>query len=100
MTEVDRQEIAKRFGLPEQLADRLDGSTAAEVEADARALADAIGVAPQAEHVELARRALEAAENNPNRAELAAVAALDNKAEWGQRLVEVLHRPSEDGGDE
>ena len=38
------QEIAKRLGLPEQLADRLRGETAEEIEADARALAEAIGV--------------------------------------------------------
>jgi len=89
MTDVDRHAIAKQVGLPEQLADRLRGSTVEEVEADARALSEAIGVEEEAEHVQLDRRALQAAQNNPNVAELAGLA--DDKAERTRRLVESLH---------
>jgi hypothetical protein len=95
MTEVNRQEIAKRFGLPEQLAGRLIGTTAEEVEADARALSEAIGVEGEAEHVRLARRALEAAESNPNRGELAALA--DDKAERNRRILGSLHLTEDEG---
>jgi hypothetical protein len=90
---VDREAIARAAGLPPGLADRLRGETTEEVEADAEVVASSIGVEPEPEHIQLARRALEAAEDNPNKGELMALAMPKDNS-----LVRRLHQ-STDGED-
>lgn len=73
----DQVKAGQEHGLPDALATRLRGDTPEALEADAKALATALQEQQDAdvpEHVLLARRAIEAAKNNPNVAELQALA--------------------------
>jgi hypothetical protein len=88
---IARREIAKRLGLPEAFGDRLQGDTLEEILADARAMAEALKGEQEPEHVQLARRALEVAESNPNKAELAALAAAPHKREHQEQLLRAVH---------
>lgn len=88
MTGPDRVEIAKRFGLPEQLAERLEGASAEEVEADAQALAKAMSIGPQSIRERARRHLAEMFDGNPNTGELLAFALRDeNKAQLGRLVV-------------
>ncbi|MEK6327589.1 MAG: hypothetical protein AABM66_08740, partial [Actinomycetota bacterium] len=73
-----RRGFARRHGLPESAADRIRGETLGEMEAEAKALADAVGAQPPAPE-------------NPNAGELAALFAAGNKEQANARFVEWLH---------
>lgn len=80
----EQTRAATEHGLPDALATRLKGDTPEALEADAKALATALRDQAEAdvpEHVKLARRAIEAAKNNPNVAELAALGKLNGTEE-------------------